>query len=173
VLSTPSVSKISSSSARYAAWPASSRTYSPSSRTGVTLPSSYSRISMARPARSPAAGSPGDLASAGLLESDKEGYRFRHPLLQEAAYEEVPAGRRHALHDQIAAAMANSGRHPAAHLEQADRPEAALSAIEAAAGEARRAGHAGRMATLRVVAFQLAGRHRSLAGRGPALSVRR
>jgi hypothetical protein len=85
-------------------------------------------------------GRPGDLVSAGLLEQEEDRFRFRHPLLQEAAYDEVPAGRRGALHEQIAAVLSNSDLVPAeriaAHLEQAGRPEAALSALEAAAGKA-------------------------------------
>src|SRR6516162_1447035 len=52
-------------------------------------------------------GRPGNLVSAGLLNrEDEDRFRFRHPLLREAAYDEVPAGRRRALHEQIAAAIA-------------------------------------------------------------------
>src|SRR6516225_3992203 len=47
-------------------------------------------------------GRPGDLVSAGLLDQEEKNFRFRHPLLQEAAYQEVPAERRNALHEQIA-----------------------------------------------------------------------
>jgi hypothetical protein len=94
-------------------------------------------------------GRPGDLVSAGLLNhEDEERFRFRHPLLQEAAYQEVPAGRRRALHDQIAAVLAKSSSHlterVAVHLERARRPEAALSVLETAAEEANRAGQVGR-----------------------------
>jgi DNA-binding CsgD family transcriptional regulator len=114
-------------------------------------------------------GRPGDLVAVGLLDPEGEGFRFRHPLLQEAAYHEVPAERRRALHEQIAAAMAKSDSHSAervaAHLERAGRPEAALSVLETAAGKAGRAGQAGREATLRLGAFQLTCRHQSLAGR--------
>jgi DNA-binding CsgD family transcriptional regulator len=110
-----------------------------------------------------------DLVSAGLLDQEEDRFWFRHPLFQEAAYEEVPAGRRHALHEQIAAAMADRGGYQperiAAHLERAGRPDAALSVLEGAAGEASQAGQAGRKATLQVSAFQLAGRHQALAGR--------
>jgi DNA-binding CsgD family transcriptional regulator len=114
-------------------------------------------------------GRPGDLVSAGLLDQeDEERFRFRHALLHEAVYQEIPAERRRALHEQIAAAIAASGSYPAeraaAHLERAGRPEAALSQLETAAGEANRAGQVGRSATLRLSSFQLAGRHRSLAG---------
>lgn len=113
-------------------------------------------------------GQPGDLVSAGLLDPEEDRFRFRHPLLQEAVYDEVPAERRRALHEQIAAAMAKRDSHSAErvahHLEQAGRPEAALSVLDTAAEEANRAGQAGREATLHLGAFQLAGRHRSLAG---------
>ncbi len=113
------------------------------------------------------AGRPGDLVSAGLVDRDEERFRFRHPLLQEAAYLELPAERRQALHEQIAAAMATTGSHPAervaVHLERADRPEAALSVLETAAEEANRAGQVGRAATLHLGALQLANRHGTLA----------
>jgi DNA-binding CsgD family transcriptional regulator len=119
---------------------------------------------------------PGDLVSAGLLDEEDEHFRFRHPLLQEAAYQEVPAGRRRALHDQIAAAMAKSSSHlterVAVHLERAGRPEAALSVPETAAEEASRAEQVGRATTLHLGAFQLARRHRSLAGRRAELEDR-
>jgi len=112
-------------------------------------------------------GRPDDLVSAGLLGREDERFRFRHPLLQEAAYQEVPAGSRRALHERIAAAVATSGCYSAesvaAHLERADRQEAALSELETAAGAANRAGQAGREATLHLGAFQLACRHNSLA----------
>lgn len=112
-------------------------------------------------------GRPGDLVSVGLLEEEEERFRFRHPLLQQAAYDELPAERRGALHEQIAAAMAKSGSHPAErvayHLERAGRPEAALSLLQTAAAEATRAEQVGRAATLHLGAFQLAWRHRTLA----------
>ena len=112
-------------------------------------------------------GRPGDLVSAGLLDQEDERFRFRHPLLQEAAYLEVPAGRRRALHEQIAAAMAKSTSYPAervaAHLERAGRPDAALSELEDAATEASGTGRVGRAATLHLGALQLAYRHGTLA----------
>ena len=112
-------------------------------------------------------GRPGDLVSAGLLDQEEKNFRFRHPLLQEAAYQEVPAERRNALHEQIAEVMTKSGSYSpervAAHRERAGRPEAALSELEAAVAEASRAGQVGRAATLHVGALQLAGRHRTLA----------
>jgi len=114
-------------------------------------------------------GRPGDLVAAGLLDQEEKGFRFRHPLLQEAVYAQVPAERRRALHEQIATAIAKLDSHAAervaAHLERADRPEAALLVLETAAEEARRTGQTGREATLQLGALQLACRHRSLAGR--------
>src|SRR6516162_934382 len=108
-------------------------------------------------------GRPRDLVSAGLLDREDEvRFRFRHPLLQQAAYQEVQDGRRRALHEQIAAVLSDGDRAPAeriaAHLERAGRPQAALSELEAAVAEASRAGQAGRAATLHVGALQLAGR---------------
>ena len=86
----------------------------------------------------------GDLVAVGLLEREEDRFRFRHPLLQEAAYDEVPAERRRTLHEQIAAAMAKTDSHSAErvahHLERADRPEAALSVLDTAASCARLAG---------------------------------
>jgi hypothetical protein len=113
-------------------------------------------------------GRPGDPVSAGLLSREEERFRFRHPLLQEATYQEVPAERRRALHEQIAAAMSKSGSHPAervaAHLERAGHPGPALSVLETAAQEASRAELVGREAALHLGALQLSRRHRSLAG---------
>jgi DNA-binding CsgD family transcriptional regulator len=114
-------------------------------------------------------GRPGDLVSAGLLIREDERFRFRHPLLGEAAYDEVPPDRRRALHEQIAAAMAKSGSQPAervaVHLEQAGRPESALAVLETAADLASQTGQVGRLATLHLGALHLARRHRSLADR--------
>src|SRR6516165_7445448 len=45
---------------------------------------------------------PDELVAAGLLEPDRDGLRFRHPLLQESAYEEVLPARRAALHQEVA-----------------------------------------------------------------------
>jgi len=121
-------------------------------------------------------GQPGDLVAAGLLDrEDEDRFRFRHPLLQEAAYDEVPTGRRRTLHEQIAAAIAKTDSHSAErvayHLERAGRPEAALSVLDTAAGEASRTGQAGRKATLHLGAFQLARRHSSLAGQRARLET--
>jgi DNA-binding CsgD family transcriptional regulator len=114
-------------------------------------------------------GDPDELVAAGLLQRDDRGIRFRHPLFYEAVHAAVPRDRRHDLHERIADIMSASGRHSpeliATHLEWADRPEAALSTLESAAGDAGRTGHLARKATLQLGAFQLAQRHRSLAKR--------
>jgi DNA-binding CsgD family transcriptional regulator len=116
--------------------------------------------------------SPADeLVSAGLLEREGARLRFRHPLLQEAAYQDVPLERRRAIHQEVAEALSRSGAYPvervAGHLERAGQPQAALSVLEEGAAEARKAGSVGRSATLHLAAVQLAGRHASL---GPRLA---
>jgi hypothetical protein len=87
---------------------------------------------------------PGALVSAGLLDHEEDGYRFRHPLFQESAYEEIPAERKRVLHEEIAAAIAKTdgygAERVAAHLERVGRPEAALSVLETAAMDANQAG---------------------------------
>lgn len=114
-------------------------------------------------------GNPDELIASGLLVRDEDGIRFRHPLIHEAVLAAVPGERRRALHQQIADAMIKSGRHAAehvaTHLEWAGQPGAALAILESAAGEAARTERAARKATLQIGAFELAQRHRSLAGR--------
>jgi DNA-binding CsgD family transcriptional regulator len=118
--------------------------------------------------------SPADeLVPAGLLEREGAHLRFRHPLLQEAAYQDVPPERRRAIHQELAQALARSGAYPvervAGHLERAGRTEAALEVLERGAEEAWKAGNAGRSATLHLAALQLVGRHASLAPRRAGL----
>jgi DNA-binding CsgD family transcriptional regulator/tetratricopeptide (TPR) repeat protein len=114
-----------------------------------------------------------ELVSAGLLERDGACLRFRHPLLQEAAYQDIPSERRRAIHQELAEALAWSGAHPAeriaGHLERAGRPQTALSVLVSDAEEAWKAGNVGRSATLHLAALQLAGRHASLASRRAGL----
>ena len=115
---------------------------------------------------------PADLVSVGLLDQEDDRFRFRHPLLQEAAYAEIPPERRRALHERLAVAMAAGGyraERVAGHLERAGRPHDALAALEAAAGDTARTGPLGRQATLHLGAFQLAGRHGALADLRPDL----
>src|SRR5215472_167247 len=110
-----------------------------------------------------------DLVAAGLLMTGDGRIRFRHPLMQEAAYADIPPDRRRALHAQLAAALA--GSHDvsvelvATHLERAGAPGEALSALLAAADEGANAGSVGRAATLHLGAHQLATRHESLAAK--------
>ncbi len=109
-----------------------------------------------------------ELVWAGLLEREGARLRFRHPLLQEAAYQAIPSERRRTIHQELAEALARGG-HPvervAGHLERAGQPEAALAVLEAGGAEAWQAGNAGRSATLQLAALQLAGRQASLAPR--------
>jgi DNA-binding CsgD family transcriptional regulator/tetratricopeptide (TPR) repeat protein len=114
-----------------------------------------------------------ELVSVGLLEREDARLRFRHPLLQEAAYQDVPSERRRAIHQELAEALSRSHAYPvervAGHLERAGQPEAALSVLEDSAAEAGKAGNIGRSATLQLAAVQLAGRHASLAPRRAGL----
>jgi DNA-binding CsgD family transcriptional regulator/tetratricopeptide (TPR) repeat protein len=115
-------------------------------------------------------GAPADeLVRVGLLERDGARLRFRHPLLQEVAYQDVPPQRRRPIHQEIAQALSRSGAHPveriASHLERAGQPQAALSVLEEGAAEADKAGNVGRSATLHLAALKLAGRQPSLVPR--------
>jgi DNA-binding CsgD family transcriptional regulator len=117
---------------------------------------------------------PQELVDAGLLEPDRDGFRFRHPLLQESAYENVPPSRRSALHEEVAGRLskdpAAGGSAPAAerialHLDRAGQPEAALAVLEEGAQRAQAAGEMGRAATLCLAALGLARRCDQLAPR--------
>jgi DNA-binding CsgD family transcriptional regulator len=119
---------------------------------------------------------PEELVDAGLLEPDRAGFRFRHPLLQESAYQDVPPTRRSALHEEIAEDLskdaAASDAAPAAerialHLDRAGQPAAALAVLEEAAQRAQAAGEIGRAATLFLAALGLARRRDQL---GPRLA---
>jgi DNA-binding CsgD family transcriptional regulator/tetratricopeptide (TPR) repeat protein len=108
-----------------------------------------------------------ELVAAGLVERAEQHVRFRHPLLQEAVYREVPLAGRRVLHEQIAGVLAAGGpdlaERAAAHLERAGRSESALALLERRAEEAGRRGCLGRAATLRLTALRLARRHEALA----------
>jgi hypothetical protein len=114
-----------------------------------------------------------ELVEVGLLDTDGGDYRFRHPLLWEAALAEVPAGRRRALHQELAAALAADGGYPAervaGHLQRAGQPEAALAALEQGADAADATGDVGRCAGLYLAAFRLARTQPALDHRSPAL----
>ena len=117
---------------------------------------------------------PEELVAAGLLEPDRDGFRFRHPLLQESAYGDVPPSRRSALHEEVARSLskdsAAGGSAPAAeriavHLDRAGRPAAALAVLEEGAQRAQAAGEEARAATLFLAALGLARQHDQLAPR--------
>src|SRR5215469_10045082 len=117
---------------------------------------------------------PQELVDAGLLEPDRDGFRFRHPLLQESAYSDVPPARRSALHQEVAGVLskdsAAGGSVPAAeriavHLDRAGQPEAALAVLEEGAQRAQAAGEVGRAGTLLLAALGLARRCDQLAPR--------
>ncbi|HEV2257189.1 MAG TPA: AAA family ATPase, partial [Streptosporangiaceae bacterium] len=121
---------------------------------------------------------PDELVAAGLVEPDRAGFRFRHPLLQESAYQDLPPLRRRALHEEIARGLprdsAEGAPAPAAervafHLDRAGQPEAALAVLEEGAGRAQEAGNIGRGATLLLAALGLARRQDQLAPRRAGL----
>ena len=105
-------------------------------------------------------GEPGELTAAGLLAADGTEYRFRHPLLAEAAYQNVPPPRRSALHAELAAALCGDGQvaaeRAASHLRRAGQPRAALQVLERGLRQNQQAGDLGRSATLCLAAFRLA-----------------
>ena len=76
-----------------------------------------------------------------------DGWRFRHELLREVAYELAPPSVTRGLHARVADAMLNGGRGSdpdwrmvAVHNERAERFDEAASAYQLAATEARRRG---------------------------------
>jgi DNA-binding CsgD family transcriptional regulator len=105
-------------------------------------------------------GEPGELTAARLLAADGTEYRFRHPLLAEAAYQNVPPPRRSALHAELAAALSGDGQvaaeRVAGHLHRAGQPRAALRVLERGVRQTQQAGDLGRSATLCLAAFRLA-----------------
>jgi len=121
---------------------------------------------------------PEELVAAGLVEPDRAGFRFRHPLVQESAYQDVPPPRRSALHEEVARVLsggsadegsARAAERIAFHLDRAGQPEAALAALEKGAQRAQQAGEMGRGATLYLAALGLARRHGQLAPRRSGL----
>lgn len=72
-----------------------------------------------------------------LLVVDAAGYRFRHDLLREAVYEDIPPGRRRELHQRVAALLTSrADANPAVlamhwHLA-GEREQAALASLAAA-----------------------------------------
>jgi DNA-binding SARP family transcriptional activator/tetratricopeptide (TPR) repeat protein len=95
------------------------------------------------PVGQPAAAGAAALES-GLLAAREGRIGFRHALLRAAAYDDLAEPRRAELHDQLASALEQAGRAPAAelarHLRLAGRDDAAVVHLERAGIEARRVG---------------------------------
>lgn len=82
-------------------------------------------------------------AAAGVLGADDGGWRFRHPLLREAAGARVPEALQVAAHGRVADWLAAHGGAPervAHHLVAAGRGEEAVAPLEAAARRAAQVG---------------------------------
>ena len=82
-------------------------------------------------------------ADAGVLGADDGGWRFRHPLLREAAGARVPPALRTAAHGRVAdwlAAHDGAPERVAHHLVAAGRAEEAVAPLEAAARRAAQVG---------------------------------
>jgi ATP/maltotriose-dependent transcriptional regulator MalT len=79
---------------------------------------------------------------ADLVTADVDGYRFRHDLLREAVYDDVPPGRRRRLHGLVAAVLARrADTDPAVlatHWQRAGAPDQAAPAHLDAAERAER-----------------------------------
>ena len=82
---------------------------------------------------------PDEIDHSGLIVGDGERRRFRHVLLQEAVYSEVPWSHRRRLHRALAARLADTPVLAARHLLAAHDPERARPALLAAADEHFRA----------------------------------
>jgi DNA-binding CsgD family transcriptional regulator/tetratricopeptide (TPR) repeat protein len=82
-----------------------------------------------------------ELLADGLLEEDADGRAaFRHPLVREALYDDLPWLRRRSLHRRLAASLAARGVDPASvathWLAARDAPRALEALLEAAADAA-------------------------------------
>ena len=90
-------------------------------------------------------GAPAETATAalgtGLLVADGSRLGFRHALLREAAYADIPEPRRAWLHERPAAALAGTEANPGAaaevarHLQLAGRPDRAADHLVRAAAQ--------------------------------------
>ena len=105
--------------------------------------------------------------SLGLLE-------FRHPLLREAVYDDIPVERRRRLHAEAAEMLAAAGsaqvaERAARHWERAGRPEAALDTLIDAMNAARAHRLFRRVTTVGLLALELVERRPQLAERRRAL----
>lgn len=104
---------------------------------------------------------------AGLLTAGARQVRFRHELLREAAYEEVPAPVRIALHERIARRLASGGEESAAdaarHLRIAGLDDAAATQLARAATHARLLGAASEAEAFLAEAAAIRPEHASIA----------
>lgn len=124
-------------------------------------------------------GSPADAAvdvlDTGLLRAEEGGLGFRHALLREAAYQDLPQPRRAALHAAVAVLL---GRHPgtrhageaAYHFLRAGRSGEAIRQLTRAAAHARSVAALDEAADLLAEATRLAGAEPG-AGRLPLLRL--
>jgi DNA-binding CsgD family transcriptional regulator len=111
---------------------------------------------------------PDQLIAAGLLvaagDAERPAIAFRHPLLWEAVYRDIPLARRRTLHGQFAQVWDEAApmepERAARHYELADDPEASLECLL----RGRKAVYAnvGRAASIALAALDLAGRHERL-----------
>ncbi|GAA1308743.1 LuxR family transcriptional regulator [Planotetraspora silvatica] len=76
-----------------------------------------------------------EIVSRGLLTASRDGYAFRHALLQEAVYDDLLPGERTRLHAAFAELLTRRGDSPAElahhHLASHDLPGALRSSVEA------------------------------------------
>jgi DNA-binding CsgD family transcriptional regulator len=108
------------------------------------------------------------LAVAGLLvatgDAERPAIAFRHPLLWETAYRDIPLARRRTLHARFALALDEAAplepERAARHYELADDPAASLQCL--LRGHKTVHTNVGRAASVALAALDLAGRHERL-----------
>jgi DNA-binding CsgD family transcriptional regulator len=116
------------------------------------------------------------LAEAGVLVVTQHAtgavVAFRHPLLWEAVYHDVPLPRRRRLHAQFGTlldeATTTQPERAARHHELAGDPHASLQTL--LRGRDRAGGNVGRAASLALTALDLARRHDQLSNQRPELT---
>jgi DNA-binding SARP family transcriptional activator len=100
-------------------------------------PAELDRLPLADPV-----GAAGEAIGSGLLVSRSRRLAFRHALLREAFYADIPEPRRAELHERFAVVLAEQGSarraaEVARHLLAAGRDDAAVGQLERAAADAR------------------------------------
>jgi class 3 adenylate cyclase/tetratricopeptide (TPR) repeat protein len=87
-----------------------------------------------------------DLARRDLIRQTETGFAFRHAVVQESAYEQLPLAMRRRLHEEVATRIEQAGPDPtqypllAHHWESAGNLEPALDYLEGAGAAALEAG---------------------------------